>query len=146
MAHSLEVRVPFLDYHVVEYCARIPADLKVRRLQTKYVLKQAATGIVPDRIIHKRKLGFLRGSTEAWLQAQLHDAVPDLLFGADVRCAEFVDPGHAISAGDGSPRWDRRVQRPSPHGDCDARDMAPGVRPRAVSPASPAARPVEVAG
>jgi asparagine synthase (glutamine-hydrolysing) len=92
MAHSIEVRVPFLDHHVVEYCAQIPRDLKVRRLQTKYLLKQAATGIVPDRIIHKRKLGFLRGSTETWLQAQLRDAVPDLLFGDDVRCAEFINP------------------------------------------------------
>ena len=91
MAHSLEVRVPFLDHHVVEYCARIPPDLKVRRLQTKHVLKQAATGLLPRRIIHKRKLGFFRGSTGAWLQTQLRDKVPELLFGSDVRCAEFLD-------------------------------------------------------
>lgn len=91
MANSLEVRVPFLDHHVVEYCSRIPTDLKVRRLQTKYILKQAAAGIVPQRIVHKRKLGFFRGATEAWLQFQLREALPDLLFGADVRCAEFID-------------------------------------------------------
>jgi asparagine synthase (glutamine-hydrolysing) len=91
MAHSLEVRVPFLDHHVVEYCARIPADLKVRRLQTKHILKRAATGIVPDRIIHKRKLGFFRGSTQGWLQAQLRDNIPELLFGSDARCGEFLD-------------------------------------------------------
>jgi asparagine synthase (glutamine-hydrolysing) len=93
MAHSLEVRVPFLDHHVVEYCARIPADLKVHRLQQKYVLKQASTGIVPDRVIHKRKLGFFRGPTEAWLQSQLRDAAPELLFGSDTRCGEFLDRG-----------------------------------------------------
>jgi asparagine synthase (glutamine-hydrolysing) len=91
MAHSLEVRVPFLDHHVVEYCSRIPADLKVRRLQTKYILKRAATGLVPDRIIHKRKLGFFRGSTNAWLRAQLQAAASDMLFGSEVRCAEFLD-------------------------------------------------------
>jgi asparagine synthase (glutamine-hydrolysing) len=93
MAHSLEVRVPFLDHEVVEYCARIPGDLKVRRLQTKYVLKQAATGIVPDRIVHKRKLGFLRGSSEAWLQAQLRDAARDYLLVENPRYAEFLDRG-----------------------------------------------------
>ena len=93
MAHSLEVRVPFLDHHVVEYCARIPADLKVRRLQTKYVLKQAARGIIPSRIIDKRKLGFFRGSTNGWLQAQLRDAAPELLFGSDTRSGEFLDRG-----------------------------------------------------
>lgn len=91
MANSLEVRVPFLDHHVVEYCAQIPAALKVHRLQTKYILKQAAGGIVPERIVHKRKLGFSRGATEAWLQVQLREALPDLLMGTDVRCAEFLD-------------------------------------------------------
>ncbi len=90
MAHSLEVRVPFIDHHVVEYCARIPADLKVRRLQTKYILKRAAEGIVPGRIINKRKLGFFRGSTQAWLQTQLRNSVPELL-GTDLRCGEFLD-------------------------------------------------------
>jgi asparagine synthase (glutamine-hydrolysing) len=91
MAHSLEVRVPFLDHRVVEYCARIPGDLKVRRLQTKHILKRAATGIVPDRIIHKRKLGFLRGSSEAWLAAQLRTAAPEYLLDAAPRYSEFLD-------------------------------------------------------
>jgi asparagine synthase (glutamine-hydrolysing) len=92
MAYSLEVRVPFLDHELVEYCARIPSDLKVHHLQTKYLLKRAARGLLPPRIIHKRKLGFLRGSTGAWLQAQLREQGPELLCGADARCAEFVDP------------------------------------------------------
>jgi asparagine synthase (glutamine-hydrolysing) len=91
MAHSLEARVPFLDHHVVEYCARIPSDLKVRRLETKHVLKRAAEGIVPDRIIHKRKLGFFRGTTDAWLQAQLREAGSELLFGSETKYAEFLD-------------------------------------------------------
>lgn len=91
MAHSLEARVPFLDHHVVEYCAGIPSNLKVRRLRSKYVLKRAAAGIVPDRIIHKRKLGFFRGSTDAWLQAQLRDARSELLFGSQTRYSEFLD-------------------------------------------------------
>jgi asparagine synthase (glutamine-hydrolysing) len=91
MAHSLEVRVPFLDHHMVEYCARVPGDLKVRRLRTKYVLKRAAKGIVPDRIIHKRKLGFFRGPANAWLHAQLKGGALEPLFGSDVRCDEFLN-------------------------------------------------------
>ena len=58
MAHSLEVRVPFLDHELVEYCATIPPDLKVRRLTTKHMLKQAAGDLLPHSIVHKRKLGF----------------------------------------------------------------------------------------
>ena len=91
MAHSLEVRVPFLDHRLVERCAEIPASLKVRRLQTKYVLKLAAADIVPERIINKRKIGFLRGATQGWLQAQLRDNASELLFGSEVRCAEFLE-------------------------------------------------------
>jgi asparagine synthase (glutamine-hydrolysing) len=92
MAHSLEVRVPFLDHRVVEYCAGIPADLKVRRLQTKYVLKRGARGIVPSRIIHKRKLGFFVGPSRGWLQARLAAGALEPVTGSEFRCAEFLDP------------------------------------------------------
>lgn len=91
MAHSLEVRVPFLDHHVVEYCAALPGHLKVRHLRTKYLLKRAARGLLPDRVIYKRKLGFLRSSTEPWLRAQLRDTVPELLFSSDTQCTQFID-------------------------------------------------------
>src|SRR5438093_2990672 len=66
MAHSLEVRVPFLDHELVEYCATIPAALKVRRLETKHVLKLAARGLVPDRIIDKPKVGFFNAAVGSW--------------------------------------------------------------------------------
>ena len=78
MAHSLEVRVPFLDHRVVEYCATVPSELKVRRLRTKHLLKEAARGLVPDHVIDKRKIGFFRGSVEAGsaLRADQRDARP----------------------------------------------------------------------
>ena len=69
MAHSLEVRVPFLDHHVVELCATIPARHKVRRLDTKHVLKHAARGLVPDRIIDKPKVGFFNAAVDGWFRA-----------------------------------------------------------------------------
>jgi asparagine synthase (glutamine-hydrolysing) len=92
MANSLEVRVPFLDHRVVEYCAGIPPDVKVRRLQTKYVLKRGARGIVPSRIIDKRKLGFFVAPSRGWLQAQLTAGALEPVAGSDSRCAEFLDP------------------------------------------------------
>ena len=60
MAHSLEVRVPFLDHQLVEFCATIPADLKVRRLTTKYLLREAARGLVPERVLDEEKDRFLQ--------------------------------------------------------------------------------------
>ena len=92
MAHSLEVRVPFLDHHVVEYCAGIPANLKVRRLNTKYVLKRAARGILPDHIIDKRKIGFFAGSVDGWFRDQASGAITNYLLAPEPRYAEFLDP------------------------------------------------------
>jgi len=91
MAHSLEVRVPFLDHHVVEYCATIPAQLKVRRLNRKWVLKRAARGVVPDRIIDKRKLGFFRGATDSWLRSQVQGATSRYLLDSNPHYADFLD-------------------------------------------------------
>ena len=91
MAHSLEVRVPFLDHHLVEFCARIPSRLKVRRLDGKYLLKRAARGLVPDRIIDKRKVGFFRDSTDLWFERQARGAIADFLLTSDPRYGEFLD-------------------------------------------------------
>jgi asparagine synthase (glutamine-hydrolysing) len=91
MYHSLEVRVPFLDHHLVEYCARIPARHKVHRLKTKRVLRHAARGLVPDRILDKKKLGFFRPAVEQWLGAQTAGPVQDYLLAPDARYAEFLD-------------------------------------------------------
>ncbi len=91
MAHGLEVRVPFLDHRLVELCATIPAGLKIRGRTQKYILKRAARGLVPDRIIDKRKRGFFRRSSVGWLQAQMPGAVSDYLLGPSPACAEFLD-------------------------------------------------------
>ena len=91
MAHSLEVRVPFLDHHVVEYCAAIPSRLKVRGRTTKYLLKQAARGVVPDRVIDKRKIGFFNPAVESWFTAQAEKSIADYLLTESPRIGEFVN-------------------------------------------------------
>jgi asparagine synthase (glutamine-hydrolysing) len=92
MAHSLEVRVPFLDHHMVEYCATIPAEHKVRRVtHTKHVLKEAARGMIPDRIIDKQKIGFFAGSVDRWFAAQAGGNIADYLLTPAPRYGEFLD-------------------------------------------------------
>jgi asparagine synthase (glutamine-hydrolysing) len=91
MAHSLEVRVPFLDHHVVELCASMPANLKVHRLETKHVLRRAARGLVPDRIIDKPKIGFFNAAVDGWFRAQTRGAISDYLLGPNPRYAEMLD-------------------------------------------------------
>jgi len=91
MAHSLEVRVPFLDHELVEFCATIPARHKIRRLETKAVLKHAARGLVPDRIIDKRKVGFFNSSVGGWFSAQAEGALQDYLLGRPLECGAILD-------------------------------------------------------
>jgi asparagine synthase (glutamine-hydrolysing) len=91
MAHSLEVRVPFLDHHLVEWAARLPPRFKVRGFQTKVVLKRAARGLLPDAIVDKPKIGFFRGATDGWLRTQLSGALSDYLLGPDPRYGELLD-------------------------------------------------------
>lgn len=58
MAHSLEVRVPFLDQKVVELAWKIPPELKLRGKETKYLLKRAFFSLLPPEILQKKKHGF----------------------------------------------------------------------------------------
>jgi asparagine synthase (glutamine-hydrolysing) len=91
MAYSLEVRVPFLDHHVVEYCATIPARHKIHRLNTKHVLKQAVRGLVPDEIIDRPKVGFFNAAVDDWFRAQMQGPTADYLLRGDARYAELLD-------------------------------------------------------
>jgi asparagine synthase (glutamine-hydrolysing) len=91
MAHSLEVRVPFLDHHLVEWAARLPPQFKVRGSQTKVLLKLAARGILPDAIIDKPKIGFFNGASDGWLRSQLSGATADYLLDPGARINEVVD-------------------------------------------------------
>ncbi len=91
MAHSLEVRVPFLDHELVELCAGIPPQLKVRRLRTKHILREAARGLVPDWVLAKRKVGFFNDALAGWLATQARGALADALLRPEANVAELLD-------------------------------------------------------
>ncbi len=55
MANSVEGRYPFLDFRVVEFAAKLPPSLKMKVLNQKYLLKQAAGGMIPSSILHRHK-------------------------------------------------------------------------------------------
>jgi asparagine synthase (glutamine-hydrolysing) len=83
MAHSLELRVPFLDKEVFEVAATIPVELKLppRSTETKYALRRALEQVVPPEIVNRKKLGFptptrvwLANEMYEWAQAVLHDS------------------------------------------------------------------------
>jgi asparagine synthase (glutamine-hydrolysing) len=58
MAHSLEVRVPLIDHRLVEFAGTIPAPMKVRNGENKYLLKRLAENYLPHHTIYRPKMGF----------------------------------------------------------------------------------------
>ncbi len=91
MAHSLEARSPLLDHEVVEYCARLPVDLKVRGRTTKYLLKQIARTLVPAEVVDRRKMGF-GVPVDHWLRAELRELAEDCLFSARATGRGYFEP------------------------------------------------------
>jgi asparagine synthase (glutamine-hydrolysing) len=70
MAHSLEVRPPFLDHRIVEFAAGLPADFKIRGSVQKFILKDLMKRSLPPSILQRRKIGFDIPAHE-WLRGPL---------------------------------------------------------------------------
>ncbi|GAA0723543.1 asparagine synthase (glutamine-hydrolyzing) [Dactylosporangium roseum] len=80
MAHSLQLRTPFLDRAVFEAASVLPTELKVppRSQETKAALRRALAGIVPEAIVHRKKLGF-PVPIRPWLRGEMYDWAHGLL-------------------------------------------------------------------
>jgi asparagine synthase (glutamine-hydrolysing) len=78
MMHSLEVRVPFLDHKLVEFCATIPPRLKMKHFRQKYLLKKAVSNLLPKEVLTHRKQGFV-APMNIWLNHQLKEYVHAVL-------------------------------------------------------------------
>jgi asparagine synthase (glutamine-hydrolysing) len=70
MAHSIEARVPMLDHRVVEFAFSLPDQLKIRGVQTKYVLREAMRGVLPESVRARTdKVGFRAEPRATWALA-----------------------------------------------------------------------------
>ena len=72
MAHSVEVRSPFLDRSLVEFAGSLPGRLKVRHDATKSVLRTAAANVLPREILDRPKVGFIL-PIDAWLGSRFDE-------------------------------------------------------------------------
>jgi asparagine synthase (glutamine-hydrolysing) len=93
MAHSIETRVPLLDHKVAEFAATIPPEMNLRNGVTKYVLKRAMRGILPERIINRPKRGFAI-PLGYWFRGKLGTYVRDLLLGDRARSRGFFNSSY----------------------------------------------------
>jgi asparagine synthase (glutamine-hydrolysing) len=72
MAHSREVRLPFLDHRLVEFCLRLPDRFLYRDGESKWILRKSLRGLVPNAILDRRdKIGFTTPWSEWWSDASV---------------------------------------------------------------------------
>jgi asparagine synthase (glutamine-hydrolysing) len=87
MAHSVEVRPPFLDHRIVEFAAKLPASLKIRGSQQKVILKELMKEKLPPAILERPKQGFDIPAHE-WLRGPLQALLTDALHYGASECSE----------------------------------------------------------
>ena len=78
MAHSIESRVPLLDYRVAEFAAALPVSMKIQGNRRKHLLKQLAFRLVPRELLDRPKQGF-GVPIGHWFRGSLRDAFGDIL-------------------------------------------------------------------
>ncbi|HKV89083.1 MAG TPA: asparagine synthase (glutamine-hydrolyzing) [Candidatus Dormibacteraeota bacterium] len=91
MMASLEGRVPLLNNDLVAYALRLPLDLKLRGLRSKYLLRRALRGLVPDAILNRPKKGFGIPVAE-WFRGPLKEQLLSVLSDERVRREGFFQP------------------------------------------------------
>lgn len=78
MAHSLEVRPPFLDHRIVEFAASLPQNMKIRGFKQKFILRELMRGKLPEAVLRRKKCGF-DIPTHDWFRGTLRDLLMDTL-------------------------------------------------------------------
>ncbi|WNB93002.1 asparagine synthase (glutamine-hydrolyzing) [Bacillus sp. NEB1478] len=78
MAHSLELRVPFLDKEVFKIASKLHPELTVTNGTTKYALREAMKGIVPESVLYRKKLGF-PVPIRHWLKNEMYSWAKQLI-------------------------------------------------------------------
>jgi asparagine synthase (glutamine-hydrolysing) len=93
MAHSIEARVPFLDYRIIEFAFRLDSSCKIHGSWTKWVLRKAAEGLLPRSVAWRRsKMGYPTPMGRWFREEPDRSAAADLLFSASLASRQMVSP------------------------------------------------------
>ena len=92
MAHSLELRVPFVDKEIVEYVERLPASLKVRNGSRKWLHRQVCQSFLPDSILKRPKRGFAVNVVDEWFRGAIDNKMSETLLDSSSRIYQFLRP------------------------------------------------------
>lgn len=96
MVHALEVRVPFIDHKLLEFCATIPSELKMKWFRKKYLLKKISRPLLPPKVIDHRKQGFVGPMTQ-WLKHDLKGYVQQTLQPDRLAKHDYLNPTAVVS-------------------------------------------------
>jgi asparagine synthase (glutamine-hydrolysing) len=97
MAHSIEARVPFLDYRLVEHIFSLPDDQKIGDGYTKKILRESMKGILPESIRERTdKMGFVTPE-RLWLSGSLKPWLDDILASASFRNRAYFNAPQIVS-------------------------------------------------
>jgi asparagine synthase (glutamine-hydrolysing) len=89
MAHSLEVRTPFLDYEFVEWASQLPSSIKLKGSEGKHVLKKALEPLLPREVLYRSKMGFAV-PIDMWFRGSLRNHLADVVKGERLaQCGVF---------------------------------------------------------
>jgi asparagine synthase (glutamine-hydrolysing) len=91
MAHSLEVRSPFLDHEIVEFAASLPLSLKLRGKTLKYLLRKAFADLLPSAILARPKMGF-GVPIDRWFRNELRELAYDVLLDSRAVGRGYFEP------------------------------------------------------
>jgi asparagine synthase (glutamine-hydrolysing) len=109
MAHGLESRVPFLDKPIVEFAARLPMHLKVGGGQTKRILREAFSDVLPSELLARRdKMGFPVPLKE-WFGGELKDFVTDTFSSQNARSRPWVNQPAILAGLDDVGKFSRKL-------------------------------------
>jgi asparagine synthase (glutamine-hydrolysing) len=92
MAHSLEVRVPYLDRTVVEYAERLGAGLKIRSRTGKWLHRQVCRKYLPPALLNRKKRGFAVNVVDDWFKSSMDGALTDMLLDRQSLMYELLEP------------------------------------------------------
>jgi asparagine synthase (glutamine-hydrolysing) len=90
MANSLEARVPFLDYRLIEFIESLPPQLKLRGMTGKYLHKRALEKWLPKEVVYRKKKGF-SNPIENWFRTKMRPFVEECLLAPDSAVSCFFD-------------------------------------------------------
>ena len=105
MAHSMEVRTPFLDFRLVELACSIPGSLKIRDGKLKYILRKVAARYVPQEVLDRPKEGFVLPKN-TWLRTGIARLPHDVLSPERLALHGYFEPKQVNSLIDGFLRGD----------------------------------------